>query len=90
MNYWYLTFCIIILLTIAAGLPRILMGPTRADRMLAGQLTGSASVAILLLFAHSQEKYHLYDVALLFAILAAVAVVAFVRLAWHKTEDTNL
>ncbi len=89
MGYWGLILCVVILLTVAVGLLRIWKGPTRADRMLAGQLAGSASVAILLLFGYTQKKAYMFDIALLFALLAAVAVVVFVRFAWQQTGEES-
>ncbi len=89
MTYWYLMLSAIILLTIIGGLPRIWLGPTRADRMLSAQLSGSASVAILLLMGAGSKLSYLYDVALIFALLAAVAVVSFVRLAWQKPNKES-
>lgn len=85
MNEWCLFSATLILATVIAGLFRVFLGPTRADRMLAAQLCGTASVAIFLLLAHALKKSFLYDVALVFAILAAVSTIAFVRLTWQKS-----
>lgn len=82
MTTAYLVLASLLLLTLIAGLFRILAGPTPADRMLAGQLFGSAGVAVLLLLGRAFHADAFYDVALVFALLAAVAVVAFVRKAW--------
>ena len=70
---------LVLLLTLVAGLWRIWRGPTAADRMLAAQLFGTTGVAVLLLLHFALPAYRLLDVALVFAVLAAVAVVAFVR-----------
>jgi multicomponent Na+:H+ antiporter subunit F len=85
MSEFYLLMATVILLTVIAGLLRVFLGPTRADRMLAAQLCGTASVAIFLLLAYALNKSFLYDVALVFAILAAVSTIAFVRLTWQKS-----
>jgi multicomponent Na+:H+ antiporter subunit F len=79
MNELYLTLAAFLLLNIAAGLVRVLRGPTSADRMLAAQLFGTAGVALMLLLAEAQAAAALRDVALVFALLAALATVAFVR-----------
>lgn len=68
-----------LLLNLAAGLWRVMRGPTAADRMLAAQLFGTTAVAILLLLAEGTGQPALRDVALVFALLAAVAAVAFVQ-----------
>ena len=71
-----------LLLNVAAGLLRVVRGPTPADRMLAAQLFGSTGTAILLLLAEATDTAALRDVALLFALLASVVTVAFVRRGW--------
>lgn len=83
MAAFNLALALLLFSTLAAGLWRILQGPTPADRMLAAQLFGTTAVACLLLLAQSSDRASLRDVALVFALLAAVAVVAFVRRAWH-------
>ena len=65
----------------------MLRGPTPADRMLAGQLFGTVAVAVLTLNAEASGKPVQIDAALIFALLAAVSVLAFVRLAWTTTGD---
>lgn len=68
-----------LLLTLVAGLVRVLRGPTPADRMLAAQLFGTTGVAISLLLAEAHQRPALVDVGLVVALLAAMAVVAFVQ-----------
>ena len=89
MQILYFTMALFLLLTLIAGMWRVLRGPTAADRMLATQLFGTTAVAILLLLAQADDNPALRDVALVFAILAAVTAVAFVRRAWpvSETED---
>jgi multicomponent Na+:H+ antiporter subunit F len=76
---FYLGMALFLLLTVVAGLIRILRGPTPADRMLAAQLFGSTGVAILLLLSKSFQTSALLDIALVFALLAAITAIAFVR-----------
>lgn len=68
-----------LLLTIVAGMVRVVRGPTAADRMLAAQLFGTTGVATLLLLGFAWEAPAAIDVALVLALLAAVVGVAFVR-----------
>lgn len=68
-----------LLLTLLGGLVRIRLGPTPADRMLAAQLFGTTGAAIALLLAEVLGRPALRDVALVFALLAVVAVSAFVK-----------
>jgi multicomponent Na+:H+ antiporter subunit F len=70
---------VFLLLNIFAGMLRIWRGPVAADRMLAVQLFGTEGVAILLLLAHGLDEPALRNVALVFAILAPLAMVAFVQ-----------
>ncbi|TQM94163.1 monovalent cation/H+ antiporter complex subunit F [Roseinatronobacter monicus] len=72
---------IALLLSILAGLVRIFRGPEPAERMLAAQLFGTAAVAILLVLSQLMAMPALLDVAMVFALLAAITLVAFVVLA---------
>jgi len=89
MQTLFLTLALFLVLNLGAGMWRVLRGPTAADRMLAAQLFGTTAVAILLLLAEATGGAALRDVALVFALLAAVTAVAFVRRAWLYTEDGN-
>ena len=89
MQTLYLALALFLLLNLVAGMWRILRGPTAADRMLAAQLFGTTAVASLLLLAQASGSSRLRDVALVFALLAAVTAVAFVRRAWVAWEDDN-
>jgi multicomponent Na+:H+ antiporter subunit F len=71
-----------LLLNVMAGLVRVARGPTPADRMVAAQLLGTTGVAILLLLADALALRAVRDVALVFAVLAAVLAVAFVKRGW--------
>lgn len=66
-----------VLAMVALGLVRILRGPDDADRMMAAQLLGSGGIAVLLLSAGGGLPAA--DVALVLALLAAFASVAFVK-----------
>ena len=70
---------IVLLGNLVIGLARVLRGPTPFDRMIAAQFFGTVGVGFLLLVGASSGLRALRDVALLLAILAPVATVAFVR-----------
>lgn len=70
---------VILILLLAFGLWRVYLGPGEADRMLAVQLLGSTTVGILVLLATLLDLAALLVVALLFALLAVLVAVAFVR-----------
>lgn len=78
-----------LLLNLAAGLWRVMRGPTAADRMLAAQLFGTTAVAVLLLLAEAMAEPSFRDIALVFALLAAVAAVAFVQRVWSRGGDNG-
>ena len=82
MATFYIVIAVVLLLTLAAGLWRVGRGPSPADRMMAAQLFGTTAVAVLLLMSQALDRAALRDVALVFALLAAVTVVAFVRRGW--------
>lgn len=70
----------LLLLSIAAGLWRLVRGPTRADRLLTVQLFGTTGAAVLLVLAHAQDQPALIEAALVLAVLAAVVSAALVQL----------
>jgi len=74
-----------LVLTLGAGLVRVVRGPTPADRMVAVQLFGSTGTAILLVLSRAMNQPALADVALVFVLLAAVVSVAFVKRGWNRT-----
>ena len=79
----------LILISVLLGLVRIFKGPTGADRMLAAQLLGTGGVAILLILAFAMQMPSLLDVALVYSLLAATAMVVFVRQHWRVDKDTE-
>ena len=76
-----------LLISLLAGMIRVLRGPTEADRMMAAQLFGTSAVAMMLVLSHLMAMPALLDVALVLAILAAVALVAFVSLSANRPRD---
>lgn len=89
MENFYLGIALFLLLTLVAGLWRVLQGPTAEDRMLAAQLFGTTAVACLLLLSYVFGLPALSDVALVFALLAAVTAVAFARRGWMSEEKVH-
>lgn len=72
-------FALFLLLNLLGGMIRILRGPGDGDRMLAAQLFGTTGVGVLLVLAQATEVGALRNVALVFALLAMVNAVVFVR-----------
>lgn len=69
----------ILVLTVFAGLWRVLKGPTKADRLLSVQLFGTAGAALMLLLASLADQSAFRDAALVLALLAAVVSAALVQ-----------
>jgi len=65
----------------------VLRRPTAADRMLVTLLFATVGVAALLLLAFALAVPPLVDVALVFALLAAITGVAFAQRAWRPADD---
>jgi multicomponent Na+:H+ antiporter subunit F len=80
MHELRVSVAVFLLANVLTGLVRVAKGPTLADRILVSQLFGTTGVAVLLLLAPDQGRGPLRNVALVFALLAAVTVVAFVRI----------
>jgi multicomponent Na+:H+ antiporter subunit F len=78
-----------VLAVVALGLVRALIGPGRADRIMAMQLLGTGGIAVLLLLAQAVAMAGVVDVALVLGLLAAFIAVAFVKAALPPAgEDT--
>jgi multicomponent Na+:H+ antiporter subunit F len=75
----FVFIALLLLVSMAAGLVRVVIGPSPADRMMAAQLLGTSGIAILLLLSAALDVPALTDVGLIFALLAAVSVAAFTR-----------
>ena len=79
MNLFLTLAALVLLASVCVGLVRVVRGPTHSDRMMAAQLMGTTGTAILLVLAPVVRIPALVDAALVFALLAAVAVAAFTR-----------
>lgn len=84
----FVSFVVLVLLaSILLGLWRVLNAPVPAERILAAQLLGTTAVAILVLLAKLMRMPALLDVALVFALLAAVTLITFVVLASRRAPE---
>jgi multicomponent Na+:H+ antiporter subunit F len=89
MTSFYLALAVFLLANFFAGFVRIAWGPTPADRMMAAQLFGTIGVGVLVLLAHALGVPALRDVALVFALLGALALVAFVNRVWPRLRRAD-
>lgn len=83
MSAWLLLLATLLLLSLGGALWRIWRGPEPADRMMAAQLVGTGGVGTVLLLAGASD-WQMLDVALVLALLAAFAAIAFVK---AQTDD---
>jgi multicomponent Na+:H+ antiporter subunit F len=79
MHEFQLASAMIVIVTVAAGLARVLRGAGDAERMMAAQLLGTGGIAALLLFGVASGSAGALDLALTLALLAAFAAIAFVK-----------
>jgi multicomponent Na+:H+ antiporter subunit F len=82
MEAFYLGVAVFLVLNVVAGLARLVRGPTAADRIASMQLFGTAGVATILLLAEATGDATFRNVALVFALLAAMTIVVFVKRVW--------
>ena len=88
MSGWLTGLAVLVLVSIGAALWRVGRGPASADRMMAAQLVGTGGIAVLVLLAAAGKDWAILDVALVLALLAALAAVAFVK-AFPAQEDAE-
>jgi multicomponent Na+:H+ antiporter subunit F len=84
METVYLVLAVFLLLNILVGMVRIVIGPTPPDRMMVAQLFATMGVGILLALAELTARPDLVDVALVFVLLGAIALIAFVSRVWRR------
>lgn len=74
---------VFLLANLLAALVLIMRGPTAADRLLTALLFSTTGVAVLLLQAYAGGGKAMVDIALVFALLAAITGTAFAQRAWR-------
>ena len=69
-----------ILITIALALARAFLGPTLYDRILAVNMVGTKTVLLIAVFAVLSGRTNMIDIALLYALINFISVVAALKL----------
>lgn len=87
MDNVYAAVSVFLMLNLLAGLFRIYLGPTPADRLLAAQLLGTTGTTVLLVLAAWRQVPALVDAAIIFSLLAAVTLIAFVCRLWTNLPE---
>jgi multicomponent Na+:H+ antiporter subunit F len=82
MNALYFSVAVVLLATIILGLAHVFRQPGRADSLLAALLFGTTGVALVLVLGKGLGMARALDIALVFALLAAVLGAAFVLRGW--------
>ncbi len=66
-----------LILAFAIGLVRVVRGPTKGDRLLSLQLTGTTGIALLIVLSNFGENNALINTAFVLALLAPITTVAY-------------
>lgn len=82
----YAVAIVAILITILLALVRALMGPTIYDRIAAMNMLGTKTILLIAAFAFMTGRSDLLDIALVYALINFIGVVAVLKL----VEQGNL
>lgn len=79
------------MVVLAAGalacLVRAIIGPTRADRLIAANMTGTQVICLICITAARTGEHGFTDVALIFAMFSFLATAVFVRIVTERRKD---
>ena len=83
-----------ILVTMGLALARAMLGPTLYDRIAAINMFGTKTVLLIALLAFISGRSDLLDIALVYALINFIGVIAVLRLVahgeFHSTGDENI
>ncbi len=79
----YTVAAIAILITMGLALGRALLGPTVYDRILAVNMFGTKTVLLIAVFAFLSDRHDILDIALVYALINFIGVVAVMKLVEH-------
>jgi len=82
----YTVAIIAILVTILLALVRALLGPTIYDRIIAMNMLGTKTILLIAVFAFLTGRHDLLDIALVYALINFIGVIAVLKL----VEQGNL
>jgi multicomponent Na+:H+ antiporter subunit F len=80
MTIYFLVAGLAILIAMALGVCRALLGPSVFDRILAVNMFGTKAVLLIALYAFYSGRHDLLDISLLYSLLNFVGVIAALRL----------
>jgi len=76
----YTVAIIAILITILLALARALLGPTVYDRIAAINMLGTKTILLIAVFAFVTDRHDLLDIALVYALINFIGIVAVLKL----------
>lgn len=76
----YIAITLAILATMGLALARALAGPTVYDRIAAANMFGTKTVLLIAVIAYLTDRSDLLDIALLYALLNFIGVIAVLKL----------
>ena len=85
----YTVAALAILVTISLALARAFMGPTLYDRILAVNMVGTKTVLLIAVFAVVSERTDMIDIALMYALINFIGVVAVLKLVEQGNFHTS-
>ena len=84
----YTVAALAILVTMGLALGRALLGPTVYDRILAVNMFGTKTVLLIAVFAFLSDRHDILDIALVYALINFISVVAVLKLVEHGNFHT--
>lgn len=79
----FITAALAILVSLGLALARALMGPTVFDRIAAINMFGTKTVLLIAVFAFLTGRSDLLDIALVYALINFIGVIAVLKLVEH-------
>jgi len=75
-DYFFLPVAVVLSFAVLICFYRLLVGPTLPDKILAAQIIGTKTLAILVLIAAIFDNMMFIDIALTYAVLLFILVIA--------------
>jgi multicomponent Na+:H+ antiporter subunit F len=89
MTTLLIVFSLLLLLLLGAGFLLLFRVQRRAEKIIVTQLLASGCVAWLLIMGAAMDEESLYDIGLVFALLAALTTIAFVSETWRPVKENQ-
>ena len=85
----YAAALLAILVTILLGLIRAIKGPTVYDRIAAMNVVGTKTILLIAVFAFFTGRHDLLDIALVYALINFIGIIAVLKLVEHGDLHTD-